>query len=446
MRSALGLVDVPDTGEVVVKKTLRTMMLAAAGVLGSVAVAQAQQPPPPAPGQPAQPGQPAPPPAEFGVAPAALPAAPVANQPVPTVNFGNQPPADSTTAAPADPPKKANPFLLTRLNWTNTASASIFGIGKDYQSSDGQSYTMDFSLTVRYAPIANSTQRFFVQTNIAWGAELTNSDTSTKRNEWQFRDMSIGTGYQHKVYSNADGVSTTPFVSANVILPTSKQSQGTGRYATTSLSAGIQQALPLNSKSDWLSDIFVIGLAGWSHLFSKSLTAVNDTIGVQRPRMDPTGSAVFNDQLSGSSLARNNARFLAAAYLTVYKDLSLNLSTEFLLPVKSAFSEIPCVQLQTGCVALPESQTALNPITTFDVGISYTLFNMTRIDLGYQHQTAQLDGGNKGQRRSFFYGPDAAFYTNVSVFIDSILDKAFNLTGGPTARRAAKAAAQHDAF
>ncbi|APR81247.1 Hypothetical protein A7982_06594 [Minicystis rosea] len=365
---------------------------------------------------------------------------------MPTVTFGNQPPpaADSTTSEPPPPPKKANPFLLTRLNWTNTATTTIFGVGQDYQSSDGQVYAMDFSFNARYAPIANSTQRLFINANIAWGAELTNSDTTKNRNEWQFRDTSVGIGYQHKVYSNADGFSTTPLASANVILPTSKTSRGQGRYATTSVSVGLMQAIPLVPKSDWISDIFIIGLAGWSHLFAKSYTPVNETVGLQRPRMGPDGNAVFNDQISGSSMAMNNGRFLGAAYLTIYRDLSLNFSMELLVPQKPKFSPTD-ISTPTGPVHLGESYTMINPITTFDVGFSYTLFNMTRIDLGYQHQTAQL-GDNGGHRRSVFYGPDASFYTNVSVFLDSMLDKAFNLTGGPTAKRAARAAQQAGAF
>lgn len=445
----------------VVKKTLRTMMLAAVGVLGSVAVASAQPAPPPDPAAPPAPpappadpaGQPAPPPAppappapppappapEFGVAPAALPAAPVANAPVPSVAWGNQPAptTDTTTPAPA-PARKGNPLLLTRFDWTNTAAASIFGIGKDQIGSDGQAYSMDFQFRARYSPIADSSKRFFMQAVIGWGAELTNSDSSAKRNEWLFRDMSVGIGYQHKVYKSSDGsISFTPLISANYILPTSKASMGSGRYGTLSLTGGFMTALPLIPKSDWFSDVFIIAIGGWSHLFSKCYTACNDTIAIQRPRLGPDGTAGSSDQLSGGSLAANNARFLVAAYPTIYKDLNLNLSFDLLLPFKREFGAVDCVQTLTGCASLDKSVTRLNPTTTFDVGFSYTLFNMTRIDVGYQNSTSQL-AENAGKRVSLFYGVDAAFYTNVSVFIDSILDKTLNLTGGPTAKRAAR--------
>jgi hypothetical protein len=425
---------------VVVKKTLRTMMLAAAGVLGSVAVAHAQQPPPPAP-PPGQPGQPpAPPPAEFGVAPAALPSAPVANAPVPTVSFGNQPAPDSTTPAP-EPEKKQNPLLLTRFNWTNTASAQIFGIGQSYQSPDAQQYTMDFSLNARYSFIADSTKRFYANVNFGWGAELTNSDTTARRNDWDIKDLSIGLGYQHKVYKNADGsLSTTPLISANVVLPTSKASRGSGKYLLTSVNAGLVQTFPLVPKSDWLSDIFMIGVVSWGHLFSRCTTNCNDIVALQRPRMDISGQEFFSPQLSSGMLAHDNVRLSFSQYTTIYKDLSFNTSFEITMPVKYAATAVDCVQIATGCTnpnGLDKpGATAFNPVTGFDIGFSYTLFNMTRIDLGYQNYSPALADNN--QRRSIFYSPDAAFYTNVSIFLDSILDKAFNLTGGPTAKRAAK--------
>lgn len=429
------------------KKTLRTMMLAAAGVLGSVAVAHAQQPPPPAPpAPPGQPGQPpAPPPADFGVAPAALPAAPVANAPVPTVTFGNQPAPDSATPAP-QPAKKQNPFFFTRFNWTNTASTQIFGVGQDYQGGDSQQYTMDFQLNVRYAFIADSVKRFYANVGFGWGAELTNSDSTTKRNEWQLRDMSVGLGYQHRVYKNADGtIATLPVVSANMVLPTSPLSRGQGKYLATSLNAALVQTLPIVPKSDWLSDIYLVGGVGWTHLFARSYTPTNEVVGVQQPRQGPDGAVIPNDQLVMSSFAMDNARLDLAYYITIYKDLSFNNSWEILLPFKHQFPATDVTNIATGPVHVGASNVVLNPITTFDIGLSYSLFNMARIDLGYQNITAQLND-NRGKRRSVFYGPDAAFYTNVSVYIDSILDKAFDLTGGPTARRAAKAAQRRGAF
>ena len=55
----------------------------------------------------------------------------------------------------------------------------------------------------------------------------------------------------------------------------------------------------------------------------------------------------------------------------------------------------------------------------------YLLFNTTRIDLGYQATSPELLD-NAGQRVSIFWTPASVFYGNVSVYIDSLIDKAMN--------------------
>ena len=416
----------------VVKKTLRTMMLAAASVLGSVAVAQAQPaPPPPPPAEPppappvAPPAPPPPPAAEFGVAPAALPAAPAASAPVPVVSFGAAPAADSATATPE---KKGNPFFFTRFNWGNTASTKIFGVGGSYISNDDEQYTMEFSLNLRYYVLNETYDKVWVNAGLGFATELTNSDSTTKLRQPMMNDTSIGAGYSHMVYRNADKtVSTTPSIGLTMVLPTSLASREEGKYMSTRVGAGIAQLLPLGGpKSDWFSDIFIIGSASWNHLFSKATTATNGIASLQRPRQGADGSEYRSDQLSLSGFSRNSAALNFTYYLTIYKDLSLGNTWGISIPDKYAFSAVPCVAISTGCVMVGASNKgSLNPTTTFDLGLSYTLFNTARIDLGYQSISPEL-GDNSGKRRSIFFGPDASFYGNVSIFIDNILDKAIN--------------------
>jgi hypothetical protein len=425
-----------ETGEVVVKKTLRTMMLVSAGVLGSVAVAQAQQPAPPAAPPAPPPAPPAappaqPPPAEFGVAPAALPAAPAASAPVPAVNFGTQPAGDTTTPAPAAPEKKSNPFFFTRLTWGNTGSTQMFGIGKDYQGSEGQRFDMDFSLNLRYYAVNEPLDKLYFNAGLGLTTELTNSDVTSKKHTPYFKDLPLGVGYSHTVYRNADKtVVTSPSVSLSYSIPTSEASRAQGKFGSLSANLGLAQILPLaGPKSDWFSDIFIIGVAGWSHLFSKATTPVNDNVSIIRPRqgLDPLLPA-SQDQLSSGWLTHDNARLSLTYYLTIYKDLSLGNTWEVSMPFKYSGSSGQCVTIATGCVPVGASDPgSRNYTTTFDLGLSYVLFNTARIDLGYQNVSAALDD-NKGLRRSIFYGPDSAFYGNVALYIDTILDKTLGLT------------------
>lgn len=414
------------------KKTLRTMMLAAAGLLGTVAVAQAQPAPPPPDPSPAPPADqpaapPAPPPVEFGVAPAALPAAPVASAPVPVVSFGAAPGPDTTTAAPE---KKGNPFFFTRFNWGNTASTKIFGVGGSYISTDDQQYVMEFSLNLRYYLLNDTYDKFWLNLAAGEATELTNSDITRLKREPQLNDTSLGAGYSHLVYRNADKtVSTTPSIGATLVLPTSATSRHEGKYLSTRLGAGIAQLLPIaGPKSDWFSDIFIIGSVSWNHLFSQATTPVNAGIEAQRPRLGADGLEYRSDQLSLSGFSRNSAALNFTYYLTIYKDLSLGNTWGISVPDKYSFGPVPCVNLQTGCVMLPASNKgSLNPVTTFDIGLSYTLFNTARIDLGYQSISPEL-GDYGGKRRPIFYGPDSSFYGNVSVYLDTIIDKLRNPT------------------
>jgi hypothetical protein len=421
------------------------MMLAGAGLVGTASVAHAQ--PAPEPGQPTPPpGQPAPPPADFGVAPAALPSAPVGSAtPLPTVSWGNQPPA-TDTATPA-PEKKGNPIFFTRFNWTNTASTQMFGIGPSYQGSEGQRYDMDFALNLRYYFINESVNKFWVNAAITVTTELTNSDTTTLKHEPLLRDIPVGVGFSRAVYKNADkSIVTTPAITASYALPVSKTSIGSGRYGALGVNGILTQTFPIASKSDWFSDIFILGLAGWSHFFTKGTTPVNSIIPSIRPRQGGIGgvkeggidtSAIEQDQLSGAFLAHDAVRLNLTYYLTIYKDLSFGNSWEVSFPFKYTGSAT-CVQTSTGCAPVPESNMgSRNYATTFDVGFSYVLFNTARIDLGYQNSTVALDD-NMGKRRNIFYGPDSAFYTNVSIYIDAILDKTLNLSGQATKSRSAQ--------
>lgn len=415
----------------VVKKTLRTMMLAAAGVVGNVAVAYAQPAPPaPPPGQPGQP--PAPPPVEFGVAPAALPAAPVSNQPVPTVSWGAQPGGDTATPTPATPEKKQNPFFFTRLTWGNSGTTQMFGIGQNYQGSEGQRYDMDFTLNLRYYAVNEPLDKLYVNASLGMTTELTNSDTTVRKRQPYFKDLPIGVGYSHTVYRNADKtIVTSPVISVNYSLPTSVQTRAAGKYGSLAASLGLLQLLPIaGPKSDWFSDIYIVGVAGWSHLFSKATTAVNDNYNASHPRqgLDPLVPADL-DQIGGTYFSHDNVRLNLTYYLTIYKDLSLGNTWEVVVPFKYTGSAGQCVTIDTGCVPVPASQAGTrNYQTTFDIGLSYVLFNTARVDLGYTNTTLALDD-NQGHRRSVFYGPDAVFYGNVSLYIDSLLDKALNLTG-----------------
>ncbi len=90
-----------------------------------------------------------------------------------------------------------------------------------------------------------------------------------------------------------------------------------------------------------------------------------------------------------------------------------------------------------------ELRRPVNPTTTFDVSLSYLLFNTTRIDLGYQSISPELVD-NAGQRVSVFWTPAAVFYGNVALYIDTLIDKAMSPPDKKQALRAGRFRARTD--
>jgi hypothetical protein len=474
------------------------MLLAAAGVLGSVAVAQAQPAPdpaapvppapaaappapaavppapaaappaalPPAPAaappaalapaatQPAPTGaQPAPvgaPPAPsppVGVAPAAMPAAPppVAAAPV---NWGGAPPA-SDTVKPEAAKKKPNPWGFSRFTWSNSGSAKIFGVGDNYIGTEDETFTMDFGLNLRYTFLSEPKSKAYV--NLAGGVEveLTNSDTTTTKHEPVLRDTSIGVGFSQALVASADKeTKTTWIISAGASLPTSKLSQDSGKYIGTSLTTGIVHAQKLaGSKSDWFPDVLLFGTINWGHSFTRATTPTNDAANIlarQRRTAPPAGCGGGSEcqensfiQLSGYSVTHDRLKLNATYYLSIYKDVvSIGNSWEIEQKYKYKPTAVDCITTTTGCTPIQAGNTPTdrNVGTTFDVSVSYAIPE----NLGRVDLGYVNTTGNlkdDGTLRSVFYSPDAQFYLNLVAYFDGIYDKAAGKPDANTRQR-----------
>jgi hypothetical protein len=438
----------------VVKKTLRTMTLGALGLVGSLSVARAQPAPAagPSPAPPPAPPPPAPPPVDFGVAPAALPSAPVgAAAPVPSVSWGPPPggeTADTKGALPQDEEEKPRtPFYFTRFSWNTSATTQTFGVGQDFQSHDDLA-EMDFTLNLRYYFLNHTLDRAYVNVNAGVTVQLTDSigTTTTRKYEPQLNDTVVGVGYGHTVYRSRDKqTQTTPGISASLVLPTWQQSQDQGKYLSTSLTGNVLQELPLaGSKSNWFPDLLATGSVGWSHLAARCYDPCNTNIAPLNPRQAPDGSLVYSDLLSFHSFAEDTVRLNFTYFLTLYKDLSLANTWAIQIPLDHQYPPA-AIDISTGKVQLPASFVPVVPITTFDIGLSYALFNTARIDLGYVHVTPELLD-NMGHRVNFFYSPTAMFYGNVSVYIDSLIDRALNNAPADHRRRIGESRFQRPVF
>ncbi len=334
------------------KTKLRTMLLAAAGVLGSVAVAHAQpapDPAQPAPAPPApqlpllpprcpRPGAPAPGAAAPGaaapgalapaavdpnapaVAPTATPGAPGAVSP-PPVAWGSAPPPPPpglpADAAPPEAPKKPNPFGFTRFTWNNPPRPRSSASGATTSAPTTKSTRWIRPQHSLHVP-EHAENKLFA--NVAGGVEveLTNGSTTRLRTPL-LRDTSAGLGYTRGLFVSDDKETRTSVqVSGSASLPTSDLSRQQGKYVGSSLTVALFHSQKLaGSKSDWFPDVFVYGGANWGHTFSRAYTPTSTDLAVtQRPRNvacdRDAGCVDQSDQLSGYSLSHDTLRFSGA--------------------------------------------------------------------------------------------------------------------------------------
>jgi hypothetical protein len=78
----------------------------------------------------------------------------------------------------------------------------------------------------------------------------------------------------------------------------------------------------------------------------------------------------------------------------------------------------------TGCVEADRDPNRVTYVTNtgFDTSLSYPIFGVVDIGLGYYNETLGL--APDGTRRDIFYSPDAQFYLDIVANLDVIYEKA----------------------
>jgi hypothetical protein len=314
----------------------------------------------------------------------------------------------------------------------------MFGAGGTPIGNDGNQYIMSFTLNARYFYLNKPRDKAYVNVNLGLETELTDSTatSTTTKHEPALTDLVLSTGYGHTVYQSADKQwKTTPGVSLSLVFPTSKLSMDQGKYLTAGLSANLIQEIPLaGKKSDWFPDLLVRANAGYTYQFSRCIVPCNGGAPASYARQvgqlgtpagqDLAGIDANSDQLSGRLLTQQSMKLNLFYVLTLYKDLALANIWEIQFPFHYT-APTSSIATPTGPVTLNQSNQVLNPVTTFDLSLSYLLFDTTRIDIGYQSISPELVD-NKGQRVSVFWTPAAVFYGNAVLYIDNLLDKAMS--------------------
>ncbi len=413
-------------------RQLIATVLLAAGLLAYAPDASAQEPAP-APAPPPDPAAPAAAPPVDAPPPAAPPPAAEGSF---TASFGTgpAPTADATASAnpaPAEGEPKPLPWRGTTLTWNQAATTTAVGVGRDNIGSEDEYYGWEFVLFPNLYVVDEEYHKVTVFAEAGVGVEWTNSAETTTRNEPYFKDLQVGAGYSPTFWQSDDKEwKTGGSLRLRLIFPTSPISSAQSRILTTSIGAGLNQKIKLLGKdADGLNNLTVRAGLTWSHLFAKSFNAVNS--GLERERQNASGEGITDDQLTSYSMDQDRLIPSLGFDLPVFGDLSFSTNFRLIGRFRHEFEGTGCDVNQpgTGCVDASaqgddvgfENESYLVN-TGFDASLSYPIFGVVDVSLGYYNETGSL--APDGTRRDIFYSPDAQFYVDVVANLDVIYERA----------------------
>lgn len=361
------------------------------------------------------------------------------------------PGADTTTPDAGGGKKAPKPLIWrgTTFTWNQAASSQALGIGADYQSDDYFFYGWDFTFAPNLYVYDAPKDKVTVFAELGWTTELTNSDTTTDEHETLFKDMQLGSRYSRTIWESggkeAGEYVTSGNVSARFVLPTSEISATQGRYLVTALGLGAKQQIKILGKNaKGLNNITVGPSFTWSHLFARSYQPTNTEN--FRTRQNASGQSFESDVLGTKSLDLNRVTLGLSFGLPLVQDLSLQTQFRLVGRFKHDFEtgggSTPCEVTNVGgnsCVVADRTQdrTLYQPGTTFDIALSYPVFEVVDFTLGYNNDTSAI--GEDGKRRGIFYSPDAQFYLDITANLDSIYSKITKRDKKPNASQWASA-------
>ena len=318
------------------------------------------------------------------------------------------------------------PWRGTGLGWTHSASTTMLGVGRSNLGSDSEAYTQSLRLLLNYYVVDAVAFRLRLSTSPAVDLELTNSDTTTREREPQWRDLPLTATATTRLARSADRRMATLIIpSASLIFPASKQSRAVGNLLTSSL------RLTLEEVAQVAPEVVVAGAVSgrWDHRFNRATEPVDPDL--DWPRQSTSGTPVLSDQLTGIPLAHDSLRTAGfgvvehgAGPTWLWWVVGGFLTWDWV----SGFEDDPCIETLTGCVEIRRLD---EPFTTrVSTGFSAEVYWFPVVDfaiqLGYVNQAGQL--GPDGQQRNPFYSPAATFDASILLAIDALYER---LTGPP---------------
>ncbi len=409
-------------------------------------VALAQQPAPATPPRAAQPAPDGPAAAPAPAAPATTPGAPGPGVDASQPNAGAAPaapPADTTaTSAPKDTGPEPLIWRGTTLTWTTGASTGMVGLGSDQIGFEEDYLGMDWVLAPQLFLLDLKDDKIILSAEAGVTLEVTDSGTTTKKREPQFRDTQLGVAYNRNIWESEDKEwATRGSVRARAVFPTSPASLHQGRYLVSSLGVALtQQIRLLGNEADGLNNLTIQPTFTWSHLFARSYQPTDEQL--NRPRQSASGANIVSDVLSPNSMDIDRLIPGVTFILPLYKDFSFSTAFRLIGRFKHRFEgngADVCQDSLGGCIEadrFPEGQdVAYTTNSTFDAAFTVPIYDVVGLNIGYNNETLTL--GEDGKNRNIFWSPSAQFYVDLVANIDIIYSKAagredFELPPGPS--------------
>ena len=424
-------------------------------------------PPPGAPGAPVDPNAPpaqgdpnappppppvAPPPPPPVVAPPVVAPPPPVFVPPPVVTQPTTPPPTTAPAPAAKPaPSFLSRFAGSSFSWNNSVGATILGIcpvgntaeGTACQGHESDSYTQTFTIQPAFFLYRGEKHLVRAVTTFSILTEMTNSDSTTKVRQPDLFDVPIriidtiplaswgtsgdgggaaaGALARDPTLAGAAEYRTWGILNGGFNFPTSRASQGSGIFLTSSLAAGVRQQIKLfGSASDYLGNITITLTETWQHQFTRSYTPTNPDL--DRPRQSAGGGAILSDQLGPGAMVENRLIHSGSFFLPLYGDLQLNGLFQVWNQFPYKFEGNDCeTQTLMGCVDLPESESKMRAVTQLDISLYYQISPEFGADVGYNNFAGQV--GEDGKWRNPFFSPGSLFYADLILFPDQLIKR-----------------------
>ncbi|MFO0552348.1 MAG: hypothetical protein U0271_28430 [Polyangiaceae bacterium] len=349
-------------------------------------------------------------------------AQPVAGQPAP--DTATAPPAKEESPVPsALEPRR---FRNSTLTYTNSASTTLVGVGRDNIGHEDDFYGMDLVFNPSYFMVDEEIHRLFISAELGMTVEITDASNTLTRQEPQWRDTQLMLGYDAAVFTSADREWATRLqLRVRGIFPTSPISSAQGKYVTTALGAGFSQQIKLlGNEAVGLNNLTLSGTATWAHLFSRSFNPTNPDL--ERVRM--TASSVGpDDQLSFYSFDIDRLTLSLTGTIPIVGDLSFSTQWRLISRWRHEWEGTNCDFTVDGVcqhAETPDNTATYLTNSSVDFSLSQGIYDVLSLTIGYNNENLTL--GEDGKNRNILYSPAAQFYVDLTMYLDEVYSKALD--------------------